>query len=214
MGDLLEKLPQSLADFLDFLARFASSPRGVLKAYAAQVPAEARVSGALVGFTLWSALLAAVLFQAGAAVGMADDRSATAEMMSRIAPDQAPLAAALMITALTVAWHALAKLISGTLGWIYADARFEGVLSGSINAGLALGAFYVLATSAVLVVTRVAAVQVGTPPTPLLLTSALLGAAFVYHAVGAVAGAHSISWVRAFVIVASPIVIVAALLLE
>jgi hypothetical protein len=206
LGDLFEKLPEALAKFLDFLARFGASPARALQKYVPDDVRAAHVSGELVGFCLWSAFIAAAMFQAGNAIGMAEDSSATVAIVGRLTPEQLPLFAALGIAAFSVLWHALAKAISRALGWLIPDVRFSGTLPASLNAGLALGAFYTVATSALLVAARIVAADGGPLPSAILYASGALGLALAAHFIAAIAAVHGISRSKALALVSFPIV--------
>ena len=113
-------------------------------------------------------------------------------------PKVLPFAVALSVIILAAVWHGLTRLIGAVVGRFIPDLHFDDALENSVKAGLAFGAFYVSAASAVLV-----AIRLGTAHTTLssivyLLAAIALGVAFIVYFVLAFAALHQVLPARYF----------------
>lgn len=163
---------------------------------------------------MWSALVAAALFQTGAAVGMAEDSSGTVAVVGRLTAEQIPLLAALAIVALTISWHALARGVGFFMSLALKEVGLTGTLPASINAGLAVGAFYTVATSLLLVIVRVIAPANPEMPSAAIGAVMAISLAFVWHVVAALAAVHKLSSAQAFTVIAYTFVLVGLALFD
>jgi hypothetical protein len=101
-----------------------------------------------------------------------------------------PLAAATLVVIVAVLWHGLAK----TIGWLRArivkGSPFPGEVGSSINASLAVAAWFLPIFMGVLVLIRIAALHTAVSPLVLLVGVVPLSLAFPVYFVLAFAAAH------------------------
>jgi hypothetical protein len=189
--DFFKAAPEQLAKYVDFLATFGRSPRQALEPLA--VPSSGSASNVSPQLLLYIALsvgLAMLLTRIGAAVGMAPDSSAIVRVVGNLNENIRPLAAATLVVIVAVLWHGLAK----TIGWLRArivkGSPFPGEVGSSINASLAVAAWFLPIFMGVLVLIRIAALHTAVSPLVLLVGVVPLSLAFPVYFVLAFAAAH------------------------
>ena len=134
----------------------------------------------------------------GQALGMSEDSSQSVTVLSEFDPKVLPVAMAFSVIILAALWHGLTRLVGLVVGKFIPDLRFDGALGNSVNAGLAFGAFYVPAASAVLVAMRLGTAYTSVSWIVYLLASMALGIVFLVYFVFAFSALHRVPPVRYF----------------
>ena len=191
--DFLKAAPEQLAKYVDFLVTFSRSPRQALEPFTTNDSAIAQtVSSQLLLYTALSVGLATLLNVIGAAVGMAPDSSVIVAVVGRVDEKWRPLAAAALVVIVAVVWHGFAKAVGWLLAHISKAQPFRGDVAGSINASLALAAWFLPLFIAVIIGIRVAALHFAFPPMILLIAVVPLSIAFPIYFVLGFAAAHRV----------------------
>jgi hypothetical protein len=197
--DFFKAAPEQLAKYVDFLATFGRSPGLALEPLAApKSGSESNVNPQLLLYTALSVGVAMLLTKIGEAVGMAPDSSAIVRFVGNLDEKMRPLAAATLVVIVAVLWHGLAK----TIGWLRArlvkGSPFPGDVGSSINASLAVAAWFLPTFIGVLVLIRIAALHTAVSPLWMLLVGVVpLSLAFPVYFVLAFAAAHRLPVVDA-----------------
>lgn len=191
--DILKAAPEQLANFVNFVVLFVRSPHAALQPYG--VTDETRrpaVNGQLILFCTLSVGCGTLMMTIGQVFGMAEDRSWSVAIWNRLDPKLQPLAAVFAIIVVSAFWHGLTRTVSALLGRLVPDLRFDGAIENSVNAGLAFGAFYLLAWSALLVAIRLGAAHTSLSPFAFLLVIVPLAVGFLVYFVLAFAAVHRV----------------------
>jgi hypothetical protein len=192
--EFLKAAPEQLAKYTDFLLTFSRSPTQALEPFAPQDLATGQsVSSQLLLYTALSVGLAMLMNTVGRGVGMAPDTSVIVGKVGRIEEKWLPLAAVALVVIVAVGWHSLAKGVGWLLARVSTTPAFRGGVAGSINALLALAAWYLPLFMGVLILVRVAALRSQIPPLLFLIPVIPLGLLFPVYFVLAFAAIHRLS---------------------
>ncbi len=205
--EFFKAAPEQLAKFVDFVVVFGRSPQTALQPYAATGAREQpHLNGQLILFCALTVGCAALMMTIGQALGMADDRSWTVAVISRLDPKALPLVVTFAVIVVSAIWHGITRAVGVVLGGLVPDLRFDGAIENSMNAGLAFATFYTLALSGALVAIRLAVAHLSHTSIVYLVVSISLGIslglAFLVYFVLAFAAVHHVPPARYFLLFA------------
>lgn len=200
--DFLTAPVERVAEYGEFLTEFARNPSAaVLPITPNKADGRPQISSKLLLFAMFGVGVAYLALVVGHAIGMPPDKSSVTGVFSRIGEKAMPLVTAAAIFLLSLIWHVLVWIMAFFAKRAVPDLAFHGEASASINAGLALGAFYIPIWTILIVVIRLTVTTVPAPNLQVIVfivVILLLWVAFFVHAGETFAATHKLPVDRAF----------------